>query len=1308
MEPDNYYDHDPDNNDGSSQRATIHTQFLDLTNGTGGESMAADLSMTYNDDDDYNRIFNNNNDNNNNNNDMSGNTGSTDRNSNIPGPTFPLMNTSTMQHSTMSLPDVCSGGTVGVNANANANANTNANATVSGVKLGTHVPGGRVVVTGHESTGRWTKEEHDAFLNALKMYGKEWKKVAAKVKTRTVVQTRTHAQKYFQKLSKATEGKEGASQVDMGTASDSRSRGGSASKKKQRTTSTLMTTSMTTPPNMSRTASVASAAQVMSTLSGQRHHNNTGTSLPPLFFGRPLEASTIERPACRSQTDNSTVEGLLDPSPPKSHNFQTSAAAVGTMSNNNPESSMFQPTHGFSSSFATTTSTINLEPTKPAASTTISSTIGTNGFPRMKILAPDHDSAFKKGKFPEPSPAACGKRKLAEIAAARMLAGVAASESLLPPSSQSLSPENRNTTTHQSLKNSFSGIAAVDMDHRDHDNPLVNIEDGTATPPPEEENNNIAAQSSRTVAHAGFEMFKVPSVTTGFNTNTTTPRKPMGLSLQIVNPESLGFSHEELEGRKKDGNMSPVTPWEGQLQALVSEEKRKEPAQEATTKGFPIAPEISGVPNMYINSSLHHICGPGSAFGRSMLHKSVCDMDIFTLQSQLSSRPDCFDRRDEKGYCPIHSACSLCLKDPMNSTVTAEIVRMLIAAGVDASIRDLDGNTPLHWAARAGDKATVEFLLVKNNPKDAKNERGETPLHWAMRSGRLGIPVASILLENGARPSVWNTDFKRPIDVAADGFFDESDPVMELIALDEKKKKLKKEQRQKLREAAEERKEARANLFNCSSQSRTLVLYHPECLEHIQKAEGDWENPNRIISIMERIQGNYDNSGSPSIYPREIQVSQEFERAKLDLLSRVHSTEYLNFVNELSKDLERQHKAQNGSNGGNSDDNGGTPPVVPFTPMVQRSMIKVQDSKIKIGEHSDTSFSGGSLRAARRAAGAVQHAVDCVLVGRHRNAFCIVRPPGHHAGINGLLDGGESCGFCIFNSVAAGAMHAISNERLMCERCAIVDFDAHHGNGTEEIVRKCHDPGKLFFFSIHLYDNDTKGKRETKAFQYKFYPGTGDEDDLPLNIINVPIAPLWKEENQPPVHREHNTRHRTRTRGNQSDDGSSSETGTPRRSDAEVELKIRSRASSPVPSNTGVPRGRIAYRHSIQNRLLPALRAFNPDLILISAGFDASKGDVGNAKHEAGGKEKMGIDLEPEDYAWTTSKILEIADICCQGRVVSVLEGGYGRHNTSGVHDSTEPLDKSLFGECAIRHAHAMIDPYNAEERFGSSGKSKR
>ena len=369
-------------------------------------------------------------------------------------------------------------------------------------------------------------------------------------------------------------------------------------------------------------------------------------------------------------------------------------------------------------------------------------------------------------------------------------------------------------------------------------------------------------------------------------------------------------------------------------------------------------------------------------------------------------------------------------------------------------------------------------------------------------------------------------------------------------------------------------------------------------------------------------------------------------------------------------------------------------------------MIKVAEASVKLGAHSDTSFSVGSLRAARRAAGAVQHAVDCVLIGRNRNAFCLVRPPGHHAGINGLLDGGESCGFCIFNSVAAGAMHAISDERLLCERCAIVDLDVHHGNGTEEIVRKCHDPGKLFFFSIHLYDNERKGKRETKSFQYKFYPGTGDEDDVALNIINVPITPLWKEEKATTAAASHNTRHRTRQRSSrESDDGS--ECGTPKggNSDAESDAGASRSSSAPSTPNPNPTSGRMAYRKAIQNRLLPALRAFNPDLILISAGFDACKGDVGNAKHEFGAKEKVGIDLEPEDYAWTTRKVLEIADICCQGRVVSVLEGGYGRTPPNAQPGDCTALDKSVFSECALRHIHAMIDPYDTESRFGIPAK---
>ena len=285
--------------------------------------------------------------------------------------------------------------------------------------------------------------------------------------------------------------------------------------------------------------------------------------------------------------------------------------------------------------------------------------------------------------------------------------------------------------------------------------------------------------------------------------------------------------------------------------------------------------------------------------------------------------------------------------------------------------------------------------------------------------------------------------------------------------------------------------------------------------------------------------------------------------------------------------------------------------------------------------------------------------------------------------------------------MAAGALYAISDDRLLCDRCAIVDIDVHHGNGTEEIVRRCHDPSKLFFFSIHLYDNDRR-KRGPNQASYKFYPGTGAEDDLAMNIINVPIVPLWRDQQTASssgsggaAPRTHNTRRKGKA---PEEEDNTTPRGSTRASDGGSEEGSTSASiSSPKPKPT-LSSGREAYRSAIQNRLLPALRAFNPDLILISAGFDAAKGDVGNARHERGG-EKVGLDLDPEDYAWTTRRILEVADICCQGRVVSVLEGGYGR--TSADPDSSA-LDRTLFSECAIRHLHAMVDPYDTEKRFPS------
>lgn len=148
---------------------------------------------------------------------------------------------------------------------------------------------------------------------------------------------------------------------------------------------------------------------------------------------------------------------------------------------------------------------------------------------------------------------------------------------------------------------------------------------------------------------------------------------------------------------------------------------------------------------------------------------------------------------------------------------------------------------------------------------------------------------------------------------------------------------------------------------------------------------------------------------SPQLFPyHEIEISSSFERATVDLLSRVHSSDYITFVNNLSHNLQQQTQ-QNGIM------------EMPFTPQVQKILYHQSGNELKQSEYSDTTFSLGTLQAARRAAGSVAHAVDCVLLGRNRNAFCCVRPPGHHAGYRGLLDGNaRSCGFCIFNSVAAG------------------------------------------------------------------------------------------------------------------------------------------------------------------------------------------------------------------------------------------------------------------------------------------------
>lgn len=227
----------------------------------------------------------------------------------------------------------------------------------------------------------------------------------------------------------------------------------------------------------------------------------------------------------------------------------------------------------------------------------------------------------------------------------------------------------------------------------------------------------------------------------------------------------------------------------------------------------------------------------------------------------------------------------------------------------------------------------------------------------------------------------------------------------------------------------------------------------------------------------------------------------------------------------------------------------------------------------------DTAVSPGSGEAALRAAGAVVAAVDAVMTGKAKNAFCAVRPPGHHA------EAMQAMGFCLFNNVAIGALHARQAHGL--SRVAVIDFDVHHGNGTQNSF---YDDPDLFYGSCH---------------QGQFYPGTGapNETGVAHNIVNVPF-----------------------------------------------------------PRGTGS----AAFRKAMTDVLLPALRDFSPELLIISAGFDAHHLDP-----------LGGLKFTDEDYHWITRELMKVADETAQGRVVSVLEGGY---SLEGLASGTAAHVQALMG----------------------------
>jgi len=381
----------------------------------------------------------------------------------------------------------------------------------------------------------------------------------------------------------------------------------------------------------------------------------------------------------------------------------------------------------------------------------------------------------------------------------------------------------------------------------------------------------------------------------------------------------------------------------------------------------------------------------------------------------------------------------------------------------------------------------------------------------------------------------------------------------------------------------------------------------------------------------------------------EVRCLSNFEKASPGIIRLAHADEYVRMVMSLGQAVRE---------------------TVPFTPQVQKVMQP--NKRLKAADTCDTLFSPGSLDAALRASGAVKTAIDAVVEREAVNAFCLVRPPGHHAGVKGLLQRGKSCGFCIFNSVAIGALYALKYHRREIKKVAIVDLDVHHGNGTEDILIQRGDPEKIFFTSIHIYSNSPG--------EYYFYPGSGEKGSLLHNHINIPVDPLWKGS---AASRPSSSHQNGCSSGKDTDEEDSQQ----RHNHSSRERMTR--------RGDNADAGRHAWRAKVQNILLPAVRAFNPDLILISAGFDGAKYDVGNSQPTLNRTALMGLDLEPLDFEWATQKIQMVANICCQGRVVSVLEGGYGckqKRQKSGSLSSRSPKTheqsktQALQTRCSVRN----------------------
>lgn len=438
-----------------------------------------------------------------------------------------------------------------------------------------------------------------------------------------------------------------------------------------------------------------------------------------------------------------------------------------------------------------------------------------------------------------------------------------------------------------------------------------------------------------------------------------------------------------------------------------------------------------------------------------------------------------------------------------------------------------------------------------------------------------------------------------------------------------------------------------------ASKDQTRFLFHPEVWRHLPMSyhrrggpDPPPENPERMNTLVDPVFGIL---RSREFQRPNVKWDHDIERADIAEILRVHEYHYVDRVRHKCASLAASVMSKT--------------PVVSRNDGARHDQLKstsysgiddAEECHATFSLDFDTALSVRSFDAATRAAGAVCKAVDEVVAGKCRNAFCIVRPPGHHAGPVGKVvcenDPEGSLGFCLFNNVAVGAAYARAHfKHRGINKVAILDFDVHHGNGTEEIVRQLvpstkeiefetpygtgkqvvhqykpwrsdDDSENVFFCSVHGYghkDPENKeelGKGETQGW---FYPGSG--------VSGLKEGPVIWDEGLPFCHE-------------------------------------------------GASASRLKWRSAFRDRILPKLREFNPDLIFLSAGFDAHKKELVNWGY---------VSLLEQDYEWLVSHVKRVANSCCDGRLVSVLEGGYNFHGRI----------ISPFARSVAAHTRALINP---------------